>query len=110
MEWLVRRRLNCFDVPTDRAIYEYYFEAGVWRPYDKFRNPRSAVLKRHSKALKIADLLARKMISLELRGSDGVGKTTLLAQLAETNSQSDINLTFKGSWMERNVVSVPTSP
>ena len=96
MEWLVRRRLNCFDVPTDKAIYEYYFEAGGWRAYDKFRDPRSAVLQKHSKALKIAELLTKKMISVELRGSDGVGKTTLLAQLAETNSQSDINLTFQG--------------
>ena len=95
MEWLVRRKLNCFDVPTDRPIYEFYFEGGRWRPYDKFRDPRSAVLRRHSKALKIADLLTRKRVSVELRGSGGVGKTTLLAQLAETN-RSDVNLTFQG--------------
>ena len=98
MEYLVRRRLNCFDVPTDRAIYEYYYEAGGgWRPYDKFAESRSAaVLRKHSKVLKIADLLAKKMISVELRGSRGVGKTTLLAQVAGTSSQSDINLTFQG--------------
>ena len=98
MEYLVRRRLDCFDVPTDRAIYEYFYEAGGgWMPYDKFVDSRSAaVLRRHSKVLKIADLLARKMISVELRGSGGVGKTTLLAQVAGTNSQSDINLTFQG--------------
>jgi hypothetical protein len=38
MEWMIRRRLDCFDVPTDRSIYEYFYEnAGRWKAYDKFR-------------------------------------------------------------------------
>jgi hypothetical protein len=58
------------------------------------RHPDSLVLPKHSKVLKIADILMKRMIPVDLRGGTGVGKTAVLNELVSFNPK-DINLTFQ---------------
>ena len=86
LEWKIRHKLNCRNVPIEKSMYEYYYSSHdrAWKLYSEFRRPDSKVLPKHSKALKMIDFLESGLISVDIFGGDGVGKTTLLKALASS--------------------------
>jgi hypothetical protein len=100
IELMIRQHLDCFSVPTEHSMYEYYFDpdvdGGTWLHFCDAMPADSTVLARHAKLVKLSHLLMTSMSNVELAGSKGVGKSTVLKELFRHPAfDSDLALVFK---------------
>ncbi|TRY72347.1 hypothetical protein TCAL_08161 [Tigriopus californicus] len=83
MEAIIRKKLECADIPTDDAMCEYFYLEKSWKPYLSRQNPDSALLPKHCKALQIAKILSTALIPVEFIGAPNCGKTLIMQELAK---------------------------
>lgn len=83
MEDIIRKKLECADIPTDEAMCEYFYLDKSWKPYLSRQNPDSELLPKHCKALQIAKILSGALIPVEIIGPSNSGKTLIMQELAK---------------------------
>ncbi len=91
LENRAREQLDCFNVPVQESLYEYIYEDGKWVEYQEFINEKenkSALLPLFAKMAKISHILLEKNISIDIFGSEGVGKSNFMSYLAERFSET----------------------
>jgi hypothetical protein len=97
MEIKVRELYECRYVPTELSIFDYYYDAPskAWRPLRTHplcsKNPQKGpiLLRNHLKQEIIARMMVKNLVSVDIQGECGVGKTTIVQNLIKTFNTSD---------------------